>query len=67
MLVQRILNVTVNRVTKVSPSQLLYGSMVKLDRKLFKSYKLKDSKTVDSYLNELIKMQEKLLKASQRY
>ena len=67
MLVQRILNATVNRVTKVSPSQLLYGNMVTLDRKLFKSYKLKDSKTVDSYLNELIQMQEKLLKASQRY
>jgi hypothetical protein len=64
MLVQRILNATVNRVTKVSPSQLLYGNMVTLDRKLFKSYSLKDNKTVDSYLNELIQMQEKLLKAS---
>ena len=41
--------------------------MVTLDRKLFKSYSLKDNKTVDSYLNELIQMQEKLLKASQRY
>ncbi len=58
MLVQRIINATVNSVTKVSPSQLLYGNMVTLDRKLFKSYKPKESMTVESYLSELLTMQE---------
>ncbi len=63
MLVQRIINATVNNVTKVSPSQLRYGNMVTLDRKLFKSYKPKDSMTVGSYLSELLAMQEKFVES----
>jgi len=68
-LVQRILNNTIHSVTKCSPSQLLYGNMVTLDRKLFKSYKSTSSKTIDSksYLAELLDIQQKLLHASQVY
>ena len=50
MLVQRIVNATVSSVTKVSPSQLLYGNMITLDRNVFKSYQLKSNKTVHVYL-----------------
>ncbi len=41
MIAQRIMNATVNSISKVSPSQLLYGNMITLDRNIFKSYKLK--------------------------
>ena len=53
MIVQRIMNATVSSITKVSPSQLLYGNMITLDRNIFKSYRLKEDKTVHVYLKEL--------------
>jgi len=67
MIAQRIMNATVNSITKVSPSQLLYGNMVTLDRNIFKSYKLKEDKTVHVYLKELLEVQQTLLHASQAY
>jgi hypothetical protein len=36
MIAQRIVNATVSSITKVSPSQLLYGNMITLDRNIFK-------------------------------
>jgi hypothetical protein len=67
ILAQRIINATVSSVTKVSPSQLLYGDMITLDRGLFKSYKLKSKKPVHKYLNDLLEVQRKLINASQIY
>jgi hypothetical protein len=67
MLAQRVINATVSSVTKVSPSQLLYGNMITLDRGLFKSYKLKSEKPVHTYLKDLLEMQQKLVNASQIY
>ncbi len=46
MIAQCIINVTVSSITKVSPSQLLYGNMITLDRNIFKSYQPKSNKTV---------------------
>ena len=54
MIAQRIMNATVNSLTKVSPSQLLYGNIITLDRDIFKSYKLKENKTVHVYLKKLL-------------
>ena len=64
MIAQRIMNATVNSITKVSPSQLLYGNMVTLDRNIFKSYKLKEDKTVHVYLKELLEVHQTLVHAS---
>jgi hypothetical protein len=67
MIAQRIVNATVSSITKVSPSQLLYGNMITLDRNIFKSYQLKSNKTVHVYLKELLEVQQTLLHASQKY
>ena len=67
MIAQRIINATVNSITKVSPSQLLYGNMITLDRNIFKSYQLKSNKTVHVYLKELLEVQQSLLHASQTF
>ena len=67
MLAQRIMNATVSSVTKVSPSQLLYGNMITLDRNIFKSYKLKEDKTIHVYLKELLEIFSLLLQAKQSH
>ncbi len=41
--------------------------MITLDKNIFKSYKLKEDKTVHVYLKELLEVQQTLLHASQAY
>jgi len=66
-LIQRIINATKDVKKNVSPAQLLYGNMVRLDRGLIYPFKLKCSTTSRDYMYQLLENQADLIRAFQLY
>eukprot|EP00035_Acanthoeca_spectabilis_P019224 m.417294 g.417294 ORF g.417294 m.417294 type:complete len:556 (-) comp16833_c0_seq13:1162-2829(-) len=63
-LVQRIMNATPNRVTGVSPAQLLFGNAVNLNRQLLEPPAAQRLVTLDDHLADLIRVQQHLSRAA---
>ena len=63
-LVQRIINASVHKSIGYSPSNLLYGSYVNLNRQILNDYSKINSKTYADYINDLYETQSNLLKKS---
>ena len=62
-MVQRIMNATYSERTKLSPSHLLFGNAINLDRGIFRPHigAVEGVQPLSEYIQNLIKVQDKVI------
>jgi hypothetical protein len=65
-LVQRIINAQVHRSIGVSPSQIIFGNAIDLDRGLVRPQEIEDDKIVyEKYITDMLQLQAETIRAAQ--